>query len=169
MAPNRTIRIALLAGAAVLVSGTTFAWAGGLVGTQRDEHIGKFQPFDSRLVPPTAEGNPTRSNDAPAGAHVTPTTATTGVHLPTGPHATTANPTSPATAATNDGALAGSQTPTGGHTTTEPPESDDPHRTPGTWHSTSTTTAGSTHHHRDSDDDSGSDDTHNDDTGPSDN
>ena len=86
MAPRRSLRVAIVAGALLLASGTTFAWAGGLVGSHRDQHIGKFEPLSSHLIPADIASSTTRvgtkSATTVAGSHPdeasTPTTAGRG-------------------------------------------------------------------------------------------
>jgi hypothetical protein len=56
MGSHRSLKVALAVAAALLASGSTFAWAGGIVGGHRADHIGTFEPVSQHLAP---AGTPT--------------------------------------------------------------------------------------------------------------
>lgn len=58
MRTRRSLKLVLAVVAAVLAAGTTFAWAGVLVGGHRADHIGTFEPVARHLVPATAPVTP---------------------------------------------------------------------------------------------------------------
>lgn len=89
MPVHRSLTIALMLAAALLVSGATLAWAAGIVGGHRADHIGTFEPISRHLAPAgpplrpsSTDGRPTIAT-TPATVAVTPTrdrttTTTTG-------------------------------------------------------------------------------------------
>jgi hypothetical protein len=77
MVSHRSLKVALAVAAALLASGTTFAWAGGIVGGHRADHIGTFEPVSQHLAP----AGTTRATIAT----VTTTTTTRPDDAPTAP------------------------------------------------------------------------------------
>jgi hypothetical protein len=82
MGSHRSFKVALAVTAAVLASGTTFAWAGGIVGGHRADHIGTFEPISQHLVP--AGTPPTAAARAPLDLETTIATVTTTGNRPDG-------------------------------------------------------------------------------------
>jgi hypothetical protein len=77
MGSHRSLKVALAVGAALLASGTTFAWAGGIVGGHRADQIGTFEPVSQHLVP--AGTTPKVAARAPHDPETTSTTVTTTI------------------------------------------------------------------------------------------
>jgi hypothetical protein len=80
MGSHRSLKLALVVAAALLASGTTFAWAGGIVGGHRADHIGTFEPISQHLVP--AGATPTVAAPAPQNPEPTVATVTTTGNRP---------------------------------------------------------------------------------------
>jgi hypothetical protein len=68
MRTRRSLKLVLAVAAALLAAGTTFAWAGVLVGGHRADHIGTFEPVARRLVPAPPSAKPTAPPAAATGA-----------------------------------------------------------------------------------------------------
>jgi hypothetical protein len=81
MATHRSLKLVIAVSVAGLAAGTSFAWAGVLVGGHRADHIGTFAPTVSRpLVPTTSQAvpvPPTAASTRSATATETLTTPTT--------------------------------------------------------------------------------------------
>jgi hypothetical protein len=101
MRTRRSLNLVLAVAAALLAAGTTFAWAGVLVGGHRADHIGTFEPIARRLVPASVPGAPSGAPTAPpttaSGASTAPATAS----LPTTTRVSD-DPKTPKTPTTDD-------------------------------------------------------------------
>jgi len=51
MRTHRSLKVVVAASVGLLATGSTFAWAGVLVGGHRADRIGTFQPVAHRLAP----------------------------------------------------------------------------------------------------------------------
>ena len=110
MARTRSIKLALLTVALLAGFGTTFAWASGLVGGRRADHIGTFTPTPRPATATTARGpgstasttraSQTSQGDPPAIGRFATTASTTSTpdSGPSTPRATTATAGNPTTA-----------------------------------------------------------------------
>jgi hypothetical protein len=86
---HRSFKIALIVAAALLASGATLAWAAGIVGGHRADHIGTFEPISRHL--------------APAGTPLRPTATTGRTTIATAPSTSVAPPTRDRTTTTTTG------------------------------------------------------------------
>ena len=68
MRTRRSLQLALAASVAILAVGTTFAWAGVLVGGHRADRIGTFEPVARVIAPP---GAPSSSGSTATTRHDT--------------------------------------------------------------------------------------------------
>ena len=82
MDSHRSLKLALAVAAALLASGATFAWAGGIVGGHRADHIGTFEPISQHLLP--AGTTPAVAASAPHDPETTVATVTTNGNRPDG-------------------------------------------------------------------------------------
>jgi hypothetical protein len=83
MRTRRSLNLVLAVAAALLAAGTTFAWAGVLVGGHRADHIGTFEPIARRLVPASVPGAPSGAPTAPpTAASSSAAGASTGTRAP---------------------------------------------------------------------------------------
>jgi len=80
MARHRSVNLVVVASLALLGAGTTVAWAGGIVGGHRADHIGTFVPISPRISPAevtlTSRAAPTTSNE-PTTTETQPRTRST--------------------------------------------------------------------------------------------
>jgi hypothetical protein len=84
MRVHRSLTIALILAAALLASGATLAWAAGIVGGHRADHIGTFEPISRHLAPAGSRLPPSSTDRQPTIA-TTPAT----VAAPPGDRTTT--------------------------------------------------------------------------------